>query len=513
MEKATALNALHKYEKLIDTIDGIVWEADKNIHFTFISKKAERLLGFPMEQWIEEDHFWENHLFPEDRLKTIAFCEEQCSLQLPHDFEYRFVCKDGTVKWLRDIVTIIKDKNEQFIGLRGVMVDVTDQKKLQEKYEKSLSILEATFEATADAIIVMLLDGSVQKYNQKFLTIWNIPEDKKDFTNAFQIIPFIAEQLVNPEDFIANIQYCFSHADTDLEELIKLKDGRYVERTSKPQLINGEIVGRVSSFRDVTKRVLFELERDDLLKKEMEARVSAEKSTALRDDFLSIASHELKTPLTPIKMQMRMIGREIKNLEINKEKSELLEKKFNDTEKQFNRFLKLVDELLDVTRITAGRLSMDLSDTDLSELCVEVATLMSEELERVGCALTKVIAPDIKGKVDKTRLWQVLNNILSNAVKYGAGSPVEFTLTKTVDDKGMAWAEFKIKDNGIGIPKEYQSKIFERFERVAPVSNYSGLGLGLFISQNIINAHGGAINVESEPEKGSTFTFKVPLAQ
>lgn len=511
MEKAAAINALYKYEKLIDTIDGIVWEADKNIQFTFVSLQAERLLGYSISEWIEEKDFWTNHLYPEDKEKTIAFCEEQCKLRLPHDFEYRFICKDGSIKWLRDIVSIITDKNNNFIGLRGVMVDVTEQKKLQESYEKSLSILEATLEATNDAIIVMFLDGSVQKVNPKFLALWNIPPEKANFKNAYDILPYLSEQLIDPLEFVQNVKHCFANPDIDLVEMVSFKDGRYVERNSKPQFIKGEIVGRVTSFRDVTKRVQLEKAREEMLRKETEARVSAEKSTALRDDFLSIASHELKTPLTPIKMQLRMIGREIKELGLSSEKMIIIEKRFVDTDRQFNRFLKLVDELLDVTRITAGRLSMDFSETNISDLCLDVATIMKEEIARNGGTLDHFIEPGMVGRIDKTRIWQVLNNILSNAIKYGNGNPVEFYLKKSFDDLGKPWAEFIVKDRGIGIPHDMQNKIFERFERVASLTNYSGLGLGLYISKNIVNAHGGDIKVESELDKGSTFSFKIPL--
>lgn len=505
------INILQKYERLIDSIDGIVWEAEPDLRFTFVSKQAEKILGYPVEQWINEKNFWQNHLYPETRQQTIDFCQDQIEQKKHHDFEYRFITKDGTIKWLRDIVSIVTDENNNVTGIRGLIVDITDQKKIQEDLEFSLSALEATLETTTDGLIVMKLDGSVQKYNSKFLELWSIPPEMEPLKNAYDVVPYICGQLVDPEEFVDNVDHCFAHPDANIVNVIRMKNGRYIERYSRPQKINGKIIGRISSFRDITERVTYEERREKLLEQEIEARLAAEESAAQREDFLSIASHELKTPLTPIRMQLRMIGKKIGDfIQEGDPEGEKLLKRFNDTDKQFKRFLNLVEQLLDVTRITAGRLKLDLEMTDISKLAQEAALFLKDEFISSGCELTTSIEKDLVALVDRTRLWQVVNNLLSNALKYGNRKPVTFELKKRVtDDKNFI--EIIVKDQGIGIDPEGQKRLFTRFERIDPAKNYSGLGLGLFITKNIVAAHKGEILVESTPGKGSIFRVLIPI--
>lgn len=500
-----------KYEKLIDSIDGIVWEADPDIHFTYVSKQAEKILGYPVIQWLNEKDFWQNHLYPDTRDQTMKYCRDQIRQRMPHDFEYRFVASDGTVKWLRDIVSMITDEKGNLTGIRGLIVDFTAQKKIQEELEYSVSALEATLEATVDAIIVMKLDGTVQKYNKKFLELWGIPADKENFKNAYDIVPFICGQLVDPDEFVENVNHCFSHPDANIVNIVRTKNGRYIERYSRPQTINGKVIGRISSFRDISDRIIYEQRRELMLQKETEARMAAEATAAQKEDFLSIASHELKTPLTPIRMQLRMIGKKLHDfIPEGDQEGEKLLKRFEDTDRQFKRFLTLVEQLLDVTRITAGRLQLDLEMTDLSRLGQDAALYLQDEFKSSGCEFHTEIEEGITALVDKTRIWQVFNNLLSNALKYGNHNPVSFILQRKEND-GKKYAEIIVKDQGIGIAQEDQNKLFERFERIAPLKNYSGLGLGLFITKNIVTAHNGEIHVESTPGQGSTFQVLIPI--
>lgn len=246
------------------------------------------------------------------------------------------------------------------------------------------------------------------------------------------------------------------------------------------------------------------------LEKEKEARIEAEKSIELRDDFLSIASHELKTPLTPIMMNFYLVQRYLESLKDDLPKAAALLKLFKNIDHQFNRFLKLVDNLLDVSRITADRLILNKENFSLSNSLIELSQRYKPEFDNLGYKVTLNIADGVSGYWDRIRIEQVINNLISNAIKYGLNKPIEISLSKDIDSNGQSIAKLSVHDHGIGISKENHEKIFSRFERASSIENFGGLGLGLFISSNIVKAHEGKIFVESTPGEGSRFTIELP---
>ena len=174
-------------------------------------------------------------------------------------------------------------------------------------------------------------------------------------------------------------------------------------------------------------------------------------------------------------------------------------------DRQTARIARLVEMLLDVSRIHAGRLDIEIEQVDLSALVPEVAARFTAELTRANCTLGLLIAPSVVGAWDRLRLDQVITNLLSNAIKFGPGKPIEVGLESV-----GACARLWVRDHGIGIAPERQRHIFGRFERAVPSRSYGGLGLGLYISRTIVEALGGTIKVESEPGEGSTFTVELP---
>jgi len=507
----TLQKSLKRYETLVDSIDGIVWEADVNITFTFVSKKAERLLGYSLTEWYQPN-FWEDHLHPEDKERVVKFCKEQCGLLLPHDFEYRFLASDGRTVWLRDIVSIVTD-NGNFTGLRGVMFDVSDYKNATEELGKSLSLLSATLESTADGILVVDRNGKITINNRKFQELWNIPDEVMHSKDDAKAIESILDQLISPNQFLMKIKELYEHPDWESMDEVEFKDGKVLGRYSKPQFINGNIIGRVWSFRNITVQKQYEKNKEKMLHNEIEARLEAEKSVRLRDDFLSIASHELKTPLTPIRMQIGLVKRNLKEIGGTHPKTMIIFKVLEDADKQFDRFLKLVDDLLDVSRITAGRLIIENEEINLSNLVLQKIDDYRPEFNLAKCDVIKKIEPNIIGFWDKMRIEQVLNNLFSNARKYGSGKPVEIFLSSLKNKDNTSTVQLIIRDHGIGIAKENIPKLFGRFERMTPISEFGGLGLGLYITNAIISAHGGSIKVESTLNVGSSFIVELPLSQ
>ena len=235
------------------------------------------------------------------------------------------------------------------------------------------------------------------------------------------------------------------------------------------------------------------------------AEAELRRAVQLRDEFLSVAAHELRTPLTSLKLQLELISRAAENE--GGGLSAQLEPKLKAAHRQANRLNQLNGALLDVTRLQAGRLHLEREEVDFVEVLQETLQRLTPELERAGCTLSAELASGVRGQWDRLRLEQVIVNLLMNATRYGAGKPIEVRLARENGE-----AVLSVRDQGIGIAPEDQQRIFRRFERAVSVDKYGGLGLGLFISSEIISALGGSISVVSQPGAGATFTVRLPLS-
>jgi signal transduction histidine kinase len=244
----------------------------------------------------------------------------------------------------------------------------------------------------------------------------------------------------------------------------------------------------------------------DLYRKNLEIQQQAMLIYA-RDEFLSIASHELKTPITPLGLQMQAFIALVENGTLNTVPREKLQRMLMNSFGQVQRLTRLIDDLLDVSRITAGKLSINPEMMDLSEMVTSVVESFSDEIKKAGCAVTFDAATPVMGNWDRFRIEQALINLLSNAIKYGPGKPLVITVTQS-----DARATLSLRDYGIGISKEDQLRIFQRFERAVSARHFGGLGLGLYIASEIVKAHHGTLAVESELGAGALFTVSLPVA-
>lgn len=226
----------------------------------------------------------------------------------------------------------------------------------------------------------------------------------------------------------------------------------------------------------------------------------AQHAIGLRDEFMSVASHELNTPITSLTLLVQGLRKGAISGDANMRAVGIIER-------QVAKLSGLIDQLLSVARIHAGRFDLDLERVDLAGVVRDVVERFGEDIARAGCALKLCAALPVVGRWDRARLDQVVTNLLSNALKFAEGRPIEIGLEEA---GGVAF--LAITDHGIGIPPERLPHIFGRFERAVPARRYGGLGLGLYIVHAIVSALGGTVRATSTVGVKTTFTVQLPCA-
>ena len=242
-----------RFKDLVGTIDAIVTEYDRRTNrFTYISEQAERILGYPPEL-LEEALL--SHLDEEERTRIETVTAEAVRKRNDYAYERRVRAADGRHLWLRVSASLVLDDQGEPFLIRGVWLDVTALKQAEEERESSYSLLEATLDATADAILVVNLDGHITTYNRPFAALWPIPQAVLDSGDDAAALASVVSSLADADEFIRRVTEIYEDRESVTYDVFKLADGRTVERDSAPQRLGGEVVGRVWCFRDITEKL------------------------------------------------------------------------------------------------------------------------------------------------------------------------------------------------------------------------------------------------------------------
>jgi len=272
------------------------------------------------------------------------------------------------------------------------------------------------------------------------------------------------------------------------------KDGSrfWAEVSLTPMLSpRGELRGYTKVTRDISekKRLIEELRS----------------AVRLRDQFLSIAAHELRTPLTSLKLQLQSLAPLVERVAAPASEPERMTGKLAAIARQVDRLARLIESLLDVSQLSSGQLELRRERLELVELVREVASRMEVSRAMSGCTLNIEGPRPVGGLFDRLRLEGVITNLLDNAFKFGARKPVDVTVEAREGN-----AVLTVRDQGIGISEDDQARIFQRFVRAVPETNYGGFGLGLWSVRQVVEAHGGRIQVKSQVGQGAAFVVTLP---
>ena len=247
-------------------------------------------------------------------------------------------------------------------------------------------------------------------------------------------------------------------------------------------------------------------EQEVLLKRLQSTQLELEQAVRMRDDFMSIVAHEVRTPLNGLILETQLRKMHLARDNAAAFTLDKMQAMVDRDERQIKSLIRLIEDMLDVSRIRTGKLSIRPTRFDLSERVRNLLQNFAAQIEAAESSVTLVAEQPVVGQWDEFRIEQVISNLLTNALRYGAKSPIT---VKVYSERGEARVE--VRDFGIGISEENQHRIFQQFERVTAKHAVAGLGLGLFISEQIVTAHGGTITVESRIGEGALFRVCLPL--
>jgi len=249
-------------------------------------------------------------------------------------------------------------------------------------------------------------------------------------------------------------------------------------------------------------------EQELLLAQLQVTRGELEHAVRMRDDFMSIVSHEVRTPLNGLILETQLRKLHLARNNADAFTLDKMHAMVERDERQINSLIRLIEDMLDVSRIRTGKLSIRPTTFDLCQLVAGLVENFAAQAAAVDSNISLQAAPTLTGFWDEFRIEQVIANLLTNALRYGARSPVQ---VQVFEEQGMACVQ--VRDQGIGISAENQQRIFQQFERVSSNQSSAGLGLGLYISEQIVLAHGGSIAVHSTEGEGATFIVRLPLVR
>lgn len=510
--------AEEKFSLLVDSVkDYGIFLIDPQGYILSWNKGAERIKGYTAEEAIGK-HFSSFYTETDIARKHPQYELRYAMEHGKYEEEGWRIRKNGTKFWANVVITPLKDKTGKHVGFAKVTRDLSERKEAEERLIKSEERLRKMFEGIKDYAMIMLdPEGNVTSWNE----------------GARRIVGYEANEIIGRsfKTFypLADIQMGKCEYElVEATETGRFEDEGWRIRKDGTKFWASVIVtairdekNNILGFSKVTKDITDRKRAEDLLKmayanleKRVEERTSElmrindelKEAVRTRDEFLSIASHELRTPLTPLKLQIQNFITNVRKRNIRNLPDERLERMGNTCDRALTRLTGLIDNLLDVSRINSGKLNLNYEDVDLKDLGEEILDRYRHDIQQSGSVVTYYVKDHVIGYFDRLRIEQIFLNLLTNSLKYGNKKPVDITLTR---EKGFAKLVFK--DTGMGIAPSDFHRIFERFERVSDNPNVGGLGLGLFITKQIVEAHGGTISVESKEGQGASFTVMLPL--
>ena len=367
-------------------------------------------------------------------------------------------------------------------------MDLSSQELIQSErnFRNSLSLLQATLDSTTDGILVVDRAGRIAVSNRRFAEMWRVPEDLLQAGDDEQLIAFVLDQLEHPEAFVAKIRDLYSHPEAESQDILEFRDGRVFERSSLPQRIGGECVGRVWSFRDVTERRRAEEER---------ARLQI---MGALGHLVGSLAHEVRNPLFAISATLEAVMKELEDA-----RYEPLRRPLQYLREPTARLGELMSELLEYGKPLGQNLTEGSLQGVARQAVEDCGALAAERKVEVRVRLGET---DPRVGMIPHRLLMAQANLIQNAIQHTPGGKTVLVEVDEFEAEDGAWARFRVEDSGTGFDQEDLPRIFEPFF----TRRRGGTGLGLSIVQRVAEEHRARLVAGNRPEGGAVVTLDLP---
>ncbi|RKG85088.1 PAS domain-containing sensor histidine kinase [Corallococcus terminator] len=540
---------------VLDTARALVIVLDPDGRIVRFNRACQEMTGYSFEE-LRGAHFWKRLQPPEERKRVEANYAVLAAGQGHEQYESHWLTRQGERRLISWSSNVLRGETGAVEYVIGTGIDITEQRRAEQERDQTFQREQqararaedqearSAFLAEASGLLAGELAPEDALRSVAALTVLRFADwctvDLLDPDHSFQRITEArsealramspAKILCSPPDLDAAHgpgrvlrlgEPEFFPEGCPSAALGCMRDGQggagvveFESWMSVPLLARGHTLGAITLARseaggrygpaefalaqELARRAAMAVDNARLYQQ-------AQMAIGLRDEFLSIASHELKTPVTSLQLSVQGLMRLTRTGALRTAPVETVTHSLEVIERQAKRMAKLVNTLLDVSRIHAGRLDLELEEVDLAALVRDIAARFAPELATSGTRLRVHADTAMPGVWDRSRLDQIVTNLLSNAIKYGEGRPIEIRV-----EGDAVTARLEVRDQGIGIPAERHARIFRAFERAVSSRHYGGLGLGLHIVNQLVERLGGSVRVESETGRGATFTVELP---
>ncbi|MFO7526415.1 MAG: PAS domain S-box protein [Ignavibacteriaceae bacterium] len=479
----------------LDATQAVLWDWNMKTGEVYYSPNLFKILGYNPDEVIDSGNFWKQTTHPDDLEKLLKKLDEHLKNHITiYENEFRKIRKDGQIVWVLDRGKIVEwDELGRPARMTGTLIDITNSKSHEIELLKSEEKFKSLFNSAGDSIFILDFEGRIIDVNEIGAALFST--DHRLIVNRN-----LTEFIYNNHKILGEnrLNELNKYGHTVFEEAFKSVNGDKinVEISAKIiQFVNEKVILFIG--RDITERKAAEAES-------LRAKEKAEEMTRMKTNFLANMSHELRTPMVGILGFADILHSEI----IDPNHKEMAQTILTSGQ----RLLETLSHLLNLSKIEAGKNEVILSEVDVNLNCKESVRLFSAPALKKGLKLDfKPGATEIISELDQRILRDILNNVLSNSIKFtDSGSITVKTKVSSEDNTKLL---IEISDTGIGIPEAQLQNIFEEFRQVSEgfSRSFEGSGLGLTITKKFVEQLKGKISVESELNKGTTFTIEFPL--
>jgi PAS domain S-box-containing protein len=497
-----------RLRSLVERLREVVFQMDRNGNWAFLNAAWTQITGFGVEESLGTPFLKYLHSNDSSRYLSVLTHAIENDQDAIHG-EFRFVTKDGQVRWMELYNRVTLDENGFVLGVSGTLNDITERKRTELVLRTATTRLGALIENMQAGILVETEKGEVALLNEEFCRLFaiQVPANALLESRAEELFEECRPLLATPEAF-ARRQEELVHGRTAADgEEVQLKDGRILSRDFIPIQLGDDYLGHLWQYHDITERKRYERE---LAKANQELGVARDQALQLsvaKSEFLANMSHEIRTPMNGI---IGMTGL-LMDTPLNEEQRQYAETVRSCGES----LLFLINDILDFSKIEAGKLNLERVEVNLAGVVDDVLAVLGVKAFNKGVELVAFLGPDVPARImgDPVRIRQILTNLADNAIKFTSEGSVQVHVgvQRTPGQEPLLRAE--VRDSGIGMSPEQMQRLFKAFSQADSSTTriYGGTGLGLTISKRLSELMGGSIGVESDPGRGSTFWFTLAL--